>query len=114
MQKAVPPGRATTTKTSKWVGVPQTGCNNIEANTNATRLGWTVGIGLEYMFAPNWSLFVEYDYLDFGTASVFFGFPAGSIPPSNTYQITQHIQAILAGINFRFSFGGGEIVAARY
>ena len=41
------------------------------------------------MFAPNWSVFVEYDYLDFGTASVFFGFPAGSIPPSNTYQITQ-------------------------
>jgi len=93
---------------------PSDRLQNIEANTNATRLGWTVGIGLEYMFAPNWSVFVEYDYLDFGTASVFFGFPAGSIPPSNTYQITQHIQAILAGINFRFNFSGDTVVAARY
>ena len=68
---------------------------------------------LRYMFAPNWSVFVEYDYLDFGTAHVFFGFPAGSIPANNTFQISQHIQAILAGINFRFSLGG-ETVAARY
>jgi hypothetical protein len=72
-----------------------TGLNNIDASTNVTQLGWTVGIGLEYMFPPNWSVFVEYDYLDFGTAHVFFGFPAGSIPANNTFQISQHIQAIL-------------------
>ena len=33
----------------------------VDATTTATRLGWTVGIGVEYMFAPNWSVFVEYD-----------------------------------------------------
>jgi outer membrane immunogenic protein len=34
------------------------------------RSGWTVGGGLEWMFAPNWSLKVEYLYYDLGTVSV--------------------------------------------
>jgi outer membrane immunogenic protein len=91
-----------------------TGCNNIEANTNTTQLGWTVGVGLEYMFAPNWSVFLEYDYLNFGTASVSFSFPAGSVPPNNTFQITQHIQAVMFGLNYRFSFAPAPVVAAKY
>jgi outer membrane immunogenic protein len=32
-----------------------------------TRLGWIVGGGAEYRFAPNWSAKLEYNYLDFGT-----------------------------------------------
>ena len=31
--------------------------------------GWTVGAGLEYMFAPNWSAKVEYQYYNFGNTS---------------------------------------------
>jgi len=30
------------------------------------RDGYTVGAGLEYMFAPNWSAKVEYQYYNFG------------------------------------------------
>jgi hypothetical protein len=34
-----------------------------------TRAGYTVGAGLEWKFAPGWSVFCEYNYLYFGTKS---------------------------------------------
>ena len=37
-----------------------------------TRSGWTAGIGLEWGFAPNWSLFAEYNYGDFATETIGF------------------------------------------
>jgi Outer membrane protein beta-barrel domain len=30
------------------------------------RSGWTVGGGAEWMFSPGWSVFAEYNYMDFG------------------------------------------------
>ena len=33
------------------------------------RDGYTVGAGLEYMFAPNWSAKVEYQYYNFGSTT---------------------------------------------
>ena len=35
-------------------------------STSRTRTGWTLGVGSEYKFAPNWSVFVEYNHADFG------------------------------------------------
>ena len=40
--------------------------------------GYTVGAGLEYMFAPNWSAKVEYQYYDFGSTN--FADPAALVP----------------------------------
>ena len=37
--------------------------------TSATRTGWTVGGGLEWMFAPHWSAFLEGNYMDYGSTS---------------------------------------------
>ena len=34
------------------------------------RDGYTVGAGLEYMFAQNWSAKVEYQYYDFGSSQL--------------------------------------------
>ena len=31
--------------------------------------GYTVGAGLEYMFAPNWSAKAEYQYYNFGNTT---------------------------------------------
>jgi outer membrane immunogenic protein len=64
--------------------------------------GWTVGGGLEYVFAPHWSVFVEYDYMDFGTSTrTFIDSPAagGGRGPFN---ITQQVQTAVVGINFRY------------
>jgi outer membrane immunogenic protein len=70
---------------------------------DVTRTAWTLGGGFEYMFLPNWSIFAEYDYMGFGTKTIPFGFPNGSF--SETWDIRQNVQAVLVGLNYRFSFG---------
>jgi outer membrane immunogenic protein len=57
------------------------------------RIGWTAGIGLEYMFAPSWSVFAEYNYADFGTKTVNF-------PIVNPENVTQNIQTATVGVNW--------------
>ena len=39
------------------------------ASASATRWGGTVGVGLEYGFAPNWSAGIEYDHLFMGNSN---------------------------------------------
>jgi outer membrane immunogenic protein len=68
-------------------------------NASNTRAGWTVGIGLEYMIAPNWSWKIEYNHSDFGKAN-FVPFTGGSTT-------TQNIDTVLLGLNYRFSTGTG-------
>jgi outer membrane immunogenic protein len=83
-------------------------------SADATRTGWAAGVGFEYMFLPNWSAFVEYDYMGFGTKTVSFTAPGGSF--SETWDIRQNVQAVVVGLNFRFNFGKApaEAVVAKY
>lgn len=48
--------------------IPFQGTTN--ASENFSRLGWTVGGGLEYAFDRNWSIAGEYRYSDYGTRTV--------------------------------------------
>jgi outer membrane immunogenic protein len=70
------------------------------------RNGYTVGAGLEYMFAPNWSAKGEYMYYDFG--STHFVSP-GPLVPFGNFRFDEHTFKV--GVNYRFSFGGGPAVA---
>jgi outer membrane immunogenic protein len=65
-----------------------------------------VGVGLEYGFAPNWSVAVEYDHAFMGDRDVIFNqiTPAGN--PVD--RIRQDLDVVTARINYRF---GGPIVA---
>jgi outer membrane immunogenic protein len=83
-------------------GVPQTYAVNSSHHD-----GYTVGAGLEYMFAQNWSAKVEYQYYDFGktnfvTPVVLTGF--------GSTRNDEH--TVKAGINYRFNWGGP--VVAKY
>jgi len=69
--------------------------------------GYTVGAGVEYMFAPNWSAKAEYQYYDFGDSR--FISPAVLVP-FGTFHNDEH--TVKAGINYRFNFGNP--FAARY
>ena len=42
------------------------------ARSVTTRDGWTAGGGLEYAFAGNWSAFLQYNYMRFGTRDLQF------------------------------------------
>lgn len=72
---------------------------------SATRFGWTVGMGAEYMFAPGWSGFIEYNYMDFDTETL--GFPVVAIigGPALTVNtnLTDKLHTMKAGLNFRFA-----------
>jgi outer membrane immunogenic protein len=74
---------------------------------NVTRVGWTVGIGLEHMFQPNWSVFFEYDFIGLGTNAVNFS-PTGPTTSPFVYNINQDVHTILVGINYRFLGAGGR------
>jgi outer membrane immunogenic protein len=69
-----------------------------------TRWGGAVGTGIEFGFAPNWSLGVEYDHLFMGTNSV--AFPATPTAVGRSDNISQNIDMVTARLNFRF---GGPI-----
>ena len=58
------------TRSSDFLQLPGGGLSEASGNWNAS--GWTVGGGLEWMFAPGWSVFGEYNYMDFGTRTVSF------------------------------------------
>jgi outer membrane immunogenic protein len=79
-----------------------------------TRWGGTIGVGIEYGFAPNWSAALEYDHLFMGGRNVTFtstGFVAAAGPAgtfSRIDRIGQNVDLITARINYRF---GGPVVA---
>jgi outer membrane immunogenic protein len=76
------------------------------ATTDQWRAGWTIGGGLEVLFAPGWSAKVEYLYADFGRSAVGYNAPlAVSVSERN-------VNVIRGGINYHFDWGGP--VVARY
>jgi outer membrane immunogenic protein len=85
-----------------FAGVPQPFTTD-----GSHRDGYTVGAGLEYMFAPNWSAKVEYQYYNFGSTS-FTGGPADIV--GTRFRDDDH--TVKAGLNYRFGWGGP--IAARY
>lgn len=69
--------------------------------------GYTVGAGLEYMFAPNWSAKAEYQYYNFGKTNFTSG-PADLVGTS--FRNDEH--TVKVGVNYRFGWGGP--VGSRY
>ncbi|MGJ4928405.1 outer membrane protein [Bradyrhizobium sp. HKCCYLS2038] len=57
--------------------------------------GWTVGAGVEYMFARNWSLKGEYLYKSFGAAT--YNYTGGFVNSGNI-----NIHSAQFGINYHF------------
>ena len=89
-------------------GVPVT----IGGSRNTDKFGWTVGAGIEAMFAANWSAKIEYLYMDLGSVSSTAVFPTAAgigLGATLNSRITDNI--IRAGINYHFSAGPGPVVA---
>src|SRR5215471_4240587 len=71
-----------------------------EASNNRT--GWTVGAGVEWRFAQQWSVFAEYNFMGFGTQSATFtGCGGNCVVNANA---NADVQNVLAGVNYKFNF----------
>lgn len=68
-------------------------------SANKTKVGWTVGAGLEYAFLANWTVKAEYLYVDLGRFDT--GFAA---PVALNVGLQQHMARV--GLNYRF---GGPV-----
>ncbi|UWU75455.1 outer membrane beta-barrel protein [Bradyrhizobium huanghuaihaiense] len=79
---------------------------------NETRWGGAVGAGLEFGFAPNWSVGVEYDHLFMGDRDVnFYGTGVIGLAPgafAGAARIGQDVDIGIVRVNYRF---GGPVVA---
>ena len=74
------------------------------ASANATPVGGLLGLGVEYAFSPNWSAFVEYDYIQFQNQNVGFslnglGFGPGAVANVN---IQDKLSIAKIGVNYKF------------
>src|ERR1700716_2286723 len=81
------------------VGVTVAGAPAPFATTGNHQDGWTVGTGLEYMFAPSWSAKAEYQYYNFGSST----FTAGPAPiVGQRFRDDDH--TVEVGVNYRFGW----------
>jgi outer membrane immunogenic protein len=91
-------------KNNNGINVSNAGVNQPFTTSGNAKDGYTVGAGLEYMFAPSWSAKVEYQYYNFGNTTVSsLAIPAGAA----SYNNDEH--TIKAGLNYRFGWGGPEV-----
>jgi outer membrane immunogenic protein len=61
--------------------------------------GWTLGAGLEYMFAPSWTAKLEYQYYDFGNTTL-----VGPAPFTTGVNVDNNIHTVKLGVNYRFNW----------
>ena len=77
-----------------------TATNVVFNQASETRWGGAVGTGIEFAFAPNWSVGIEYDHLFMGNDSVTF--PASAIAVTRSDNIRQDVDMGTVRLNYRF------------
>lgn len=87
----------------------EVGTANTASNVST---GWTAGGGLEWAFAPNWSVKAEYLYVDLGSHSSTITYTYGANTSSLTSTVQDHENIVRAGINYKFNWGAP--VVSRY
>jgi outer membrane immunogenic protein len=88
-----------------WANRSQTVTNPLggggEISNNTT--GWTIGGGVEWMFEPHWSAFLEYNYMNFGTTSgTVSGPPATLCATGCSASVKADASVVLVGVNYKF------------
>lgn len=73
-----------------------------------SRLGWLVGGGVEAYFLRNWSMKIEYNYMNLGSRNVPFEDESGNF---FTSEINQRVQLVKLGFNYHFNVDPNTISA---
>lgn len=71
---------------------------------SVNRYGWTIGMGIEHAFLPNWSAKIEYDFIDFGTKLYNFPVTSTAVSASNfaNWNFTAMVHEMKLGVNYHF------------
>ena len=77
----------------------------VSTRRHETRWGGTVGAGIEYGFAPSWSVAVEYDHIFQSSRDLTFSTAAG--PLADSFRTGGDTDMVTARVNFRW--GGPAI-----
>jgi outer membrane immunogenic protein len=75
----------------------------VERTDRVGRNGYTLGAGADYMFAPNWSAKIEYDYYKFDRTTVAASTPAGTFV-ENVELTSRSLNIIKGGVNYHFNW----------
>ena len=86
------------------------GANNCQqGSVSDTLTGWTVGGGLEWAVANNWTMKAEYLYFDLGSVSHLMTDP---FFPATTFSASADFKGSIARVGLNYRFGGPDV--ARY
>jgi outer membrane immunogenic protein len=77
-------------------------------NSSNTSFGWAAGVGLEWGFAPKWSLKGEYLHVDLGSSNTTMLDPVNFPGAFATYRFNHTLDTVRAGVNYHFA---GPVVA---
>ncbi len=79
----------------------------------ATKTGWTAGVGVQWAFAPNWSIGAEYLHVDLGGTTLAQGAStvAGLAFPASQATFTNRSDIVRAKLDWQFNLGP---VVAKY
>jgi outer membrane immunogenic protein len=80
------------------------------ASASGTQSGWVAGAGIEWAFAPHWTVKVEYQHLQFDNVVREFTYPG--FPNAFRHNVTDSgTDTVRVGFNYLFNFGGHPVVA---
>jgi outer membrane immunogenic protein len=77
------------------------------ASASVTRWGGTVGAGVEFGFAPHWSVAIEYDHLFMGSRDVQLNFVSPGSGLSTINHISQNVD--IGTVRVNYGFGGPAV-----
>lgn len=73
----------------------------VDPSATTTRTGWTVGTGVDWAFAPHWTVNLEYNYYDFGDHSATLTSATNNtVVTVSSLKDTMH--AVTAGVDYHF------------
>lgn len=87
-------------------------------NVSTTRVGWTVGGGVQYAVTNNWSVFAEYRYTNWGSINTgpFGGAALGPVLAPATFSGSRTINQnqVQVGFDYKFDLWNQPPVVAKY
>ena len=94
------------------VSLPNIGLGGIVGqdltSRDVTHFGWLVGLGTEWMITPNWTAFIEYNYIEFDKKNEAFALNLGpNFPVAVTVNadLKNTLSIAKVGVNYKFNWG---------